>query len=292
MMKALERFVVGMAMFGTASCATTPPQTPTVNVTGNWVGEWVCDRPEQGSGVAVLKLAQSGDQVNGTARVTGGAINRTTDDFHAVVSGDQFILREWPDVKGSLTVAGDRMSGPISGVLCGGKIAMTREPWSGTAQTSSLVTASATVAAVDVPTRMLTLRGANGDLTTFQVSERVKNLPQVSVGDVVTVAYYESWALQLDQPGQAPGTIMSQTVTAAAGQMPAAHSVRQSSIQATVTAIDGGKPSVTFRGPTGTVKEVIVTKDPRILGQLKVGETYNVTYTEYFAVAVEKAPKP
>jgi hypothetical protein len=34
-----------------------------------------------------------------------------------------------------------------------------------------------------------------------------------------------------------------------------------------------------------------VASDPRVLSQLKVGETYNVTYTENLAVAVEKATK-
>jgi hypothetical protein len=71
--------------------------------------------------------------------------------------------------------------------------------------------------------------------------------------------------------------------------MPAGFAARRSTIGATVTAIDGAKPSVTFRGPKGGTQEVGVADDPRVLARLKVGETYNVTYTENLAVAVEKA---
>jgi hypothetical protein len=58
-----------------------------------------------------------------------------------------------------------------------------------------------------------------------------------------------------------------------------------------VTAIDAGKPSVTFRGPQGRVQEVSAAQDPRILARLKVGETYNVSYTEHLAMVVEKTAK-
>jgi hypothetical protein len=34
-----------------------------------------------------------------------------------------------------------------------------------------------------------------------------------------------------------------------------------------------------------------VAQDPRILAQLKVGETYNVSYTEHLAMVVEKTAK-
>jgi hypothetical protein len=59
-----------------------------------------------------------------------------------------------------------------------------------------------------------------------------------------------------------------------------------------VTAIDAGKPSVTFHGPQGRVQEVSVAEDPRVLARLKVGETYNVSYTEHLAMVVEKTAKP
>jgi hypothetical protein len=103
------------------------------------------------------------------------------------------------------------------------------------------------------------------------------------------VAYYESWALSLDGSGDpASASVMR---TAEAGRPPAVFAARRSNVRATVTAIDAGKPSVTFRGPQGGVQEVSVAQDPRILARLKVGETYNVAYTENLAMVVEKTTK-
>jgi hypothetical protein len=181
------------------------------------------------------------------------------------------------------------MSGPFKTEICPGKLAIAREPWTGTATTARLRTTVLTVEALDISNRMITLRSLAGDSLTMQVDERVKNLSLVSVGDTVSVAYYESWALSLDGSGEAAGA--SVTRTADAGQPPAVFAARRSTIRATVTAIDAGKPSVTFRGPQGRVQEVNVAQDPRILARLKVGETYNVTYNEHLAMIVEKTAK-
>jgi hypothetical protein len=37
--------------------------------------------------------------------------------------------------------------------------------------------------------------------------------------------------------------------------------------------------------------EVLVDKDPTVLGRLKVGESYNVTYFEAYVVSVEPTGK-
>ena len=91
--------------------------------------------------------------------------------------------------------------------------------------------------------------------------------------------------------GQEPPTGASVARTATPGQAPAVYAARRTNIQATVTAIDAAKPSVTFRGPQGRIQEVSVAEDPRILARLKVGSTYQVGYTEHLAVVVEKTAK-
>ena len=180
------------------------------------------------------------------------------------------------------------MSGTFQDALCGGKLTMNREPFKGAIATARLRTVNLSVEALDLTNRVITLRGPQGGTLTMQVDERVKNLPQISVGDVVTVAYYEAWVLDLNQPGQQTSGVM--VGSAAAGQSPAGFAARRSTIQATVTAIDAAKPSATFKGPRETV-ELSVAQDPRILSQLKVGQTYNVTYIENLAVAVDKDTK-
>jgi hypothetical protein len=205
-----------------------------------------------------------------------------------VVSGDT-VLTQSNDLSGTFTVSGDSMSGPFKTEICSGKIALAREPWTGTATTSRLRTTVLTVEALDYSNRWITLRGVAGDSLTMQVDERVKDLSLVKVGDTVSVAYYESWALTLDGSGEAAGASVMRTATP--GQLPAVFAARRTNIQATVTAIDAGKPSVTFRGPQGRVQEVSVAQDPRILARLKVGATYNISYAENLAVIVEKTTK-
>ena len=51
-----------------------------------------------------------------------------------------------------------------------------------------LVDVTATVEAVDMATRMVTLRGDEGDVLTFLASDEVRNLGQVEVGDQVTIS--------------------------------------------------------------------------------------------------------
>ncbi len=286
-MTTFAKLMIAIAVLVVTGCATATPQAPTVNVTGNWVGEWVCNKTTDGAGVVMMKLTQSGSNVTGSAHVTNSAINRTTSGLTGLVSGDQFSIPSFQDMSGSLTVTGDKMAGSMSGPLCGGKVSLTREAWQGTGERSRLTTRSATVQSIDQPNRMVTLRGAEGGLLTLQVDERVQNLPLVQVGDLVTVAYYESWALRLNE---APGATTTVTQRAAPGQMPGGYTARRTNIKATVVAMDAGKPSVTFRGPSGNPVEIDVSDDPRVLSQLKVGETYDVSYTESLAVAVTKGP--
>jgi hypothetical protein len=289
-MKVLKNMTMGVLVLATASCASSAPplQPPTVNVTGDWVGTWTCDFMREGSGVVVLSLTQSGSRVTGPLLVTNSTFNRVSTMPDGVVSGDT-VLTQSNDLSGTFKVSGDKMTGPFKTEICPGKVDLAREPWTGTATTSRLRTTVLTVDALDISNRMITLRSPAGDSLTMQVDERVKNLSLVNVGDTVSVAYYESWALSLD--GSAATAGASMTRTADAGQPPAVFAARRSTIRATVAAIDAGKPSVTFRGPQGRIQEVNVAQDPRILALLKVGETYNVTYNEHLAMIVEKTAK-
>lgn len=295
-MKVLKNMTMGVLALAMASCASSAPplQPPTVNVTGDWVGTWTCDFLREGNGVIVLGLTQSGSRVTGPLLVTNSTFNQVTTMPEGVVSGDT-VLAQSPSntmggtFSGTFKVSGDKMTGPFKTDVCRGKVDLTRDPWTGTATTSRLRTTVLTVEALDYSNRWITLRGPAGDSLTMQVDERVKDLSLVKVGDTVSVAYYESWALTLDGSGEPTGASVTRSATP--GQTPAVYAARRTNIQATVTAIDAGKPSVTFRVPQGRMQEVSVAQDPRILARLKVGATYNISYTEHLAVVVEKTTK-
>jgi hypothetical protein len=60
-------------------------------------------------------------------------------------------------------------------------------------------------------------------------------------------------------------------------------------IQATVTAIDKAKRTVTVKGPRGKTKTLTVGKEARNFDQVKVGDMVTLTYMEALTIALEKA---
>ena len=289
-MKPVSRILcVAVAALAMVGCATTPTArtTPTGNVSGDWHGDWRCDNDDAGNGIIVLALTQSGNAVTGHSIVTNPAVNRTW-RMDGVVSGNEFRV-DGSNVSLATNVAGDRMIGTFKGPECTGQVALQRVLYKETAQRSRLTTIAATVEAIDADKRQVTLQGPQGNSRTFQVDPRV-SLSRISAGDQVNVAYYESWALNVGKPGDPSGALISQI--AQGTPVPAGYAARTVAIPATVEAIDEGKPSVTFKGPQGRSVEVAVDQDPKMLGRLKVGETYDIVYTEALAVRIDKASKP
>ena len=159
-------------------------------------------------------------------------------------------------------------------------------------KTSSLVEKTATVEAVDQSTRMVTLKGPEGNSVTFKASEEVRNLAQVKVGDEVKLAYYESLAVRVLKKEEAfPAAGESAAmVRAKPGEKPGGVVGAETSVNATITAIDKKAKTATLKGEDG--KSVTVTpRDPKNLEKVKVGDRLVITYTEAVAVKVEKAEK-
>jgi hypothetical protein len=69
----------------------------------------------------------------------------------------------------------------------------------------------ATVTAIDKKKRTVTVKGPKGRTAELAVSEEVKNLDQVKVGDMLKLKYYEALSLQLDKaPGAKPGVTVTE----------------------------------------------------------------------------------
>ncbi len=154
------------------------------------------------------------------------------------------------------------------------------------------VTATATVQAIDMKTRVVTLKGAAGNVFDVTVGPEARNLPQVKVGDLVTVKYYESLAFKVYKKGEAPmgeGTTEG-IVRAKPGEKPGGAAVSQVTVTATVEALDKKKHTATLKGPEG--KSVVVkVQDPKNMENVKVGDEVMITYSEALAISVEKAKK-
>lgn len=154
------------------------------------------------------------------------------------------------------------------------------------------VNVSATVEAVDVKNRVVTLKGPDGKLVKVHVDDRVKNLPQVKKGDQVVATYYESLAYEVKKPGQAePGVaVASDVATAGPGEKPAGVGAQAVQVTATIDAIDTKANTVTLKGPDGELTTIKV-RDPSRLQKVKVGDLVEITYTEALAIAVEPSTK-
>jgi len=161
-----------------------------------------------------------------------------------------------------------------------------------TVKRERVVNLTATVKAIDLEKRLVTLQGPKGNEETIHVDERAKNLPQVKVGDLVKVKYYEGIAFRVLPPGQAasaPSATGTMT-TAQPGQKPAGVAGREVTVTVTIEGIDLKAGKVTFKGPQGN-SETVKAQDPNNLKLIKVGDQVEITYTEALAISVEEAKK-
>lgn len=154
------------------------------------------------------------------------------------------------------------------------------------------VTATATVQAIDLDKRVVTLKGAEGNVFDVTVGKEARNLTQVKVGDEVTVKYYEALSAKVYKKGEAPKVEGATEGLARTkpGEKPGGIAGRQMTVTATVEAIDMKKPTVTLKGSEGKLLTVKV-KDRKNLENVKVGDEVVLTYTEALAISVEKAKK-
>lgn len=161
-------------------------------------------------------------------------------------------------------------------------------------QREKLSEVSATVAAIDQESRILSLKGDDGSSTTFQVGPEVKNFPQIRVGDKVVVSYYRGIAAELQPKGTPLSKKVDQldvTTAAEAGTKPGGG--MGSAVRATVVIqkADPNGYSVTFKRPDGTSRtlEVKSPEGQNFVAKLKKGDQVEVLYVE--AVAVEVRPQ-
>ena len=157
---------------------------------------------------------------------------------------------------------------------------------------SKTIEFQATVAAIDPKTRMVTLKTPDGKQSTFYVDERVRNLPQVKVGDEVRIAYVVALAWKLNKSKKAvPSPEVETAVTRAEpGAKPAGGVARRISFTASVESIDLANGTVTLKGPEGNSR-AFKARNPDNLKKVKAGDLVDITYTESVAVKLEPAPK-
>jgi len=131
--------------------------------------------------------------------------------------------------------------------------------------------------------------GEPENVQSFQISEEAHNFDQIAVGDLITVTYYGSVVLSLNEPGETPEEKDAKVlVRAAKGETPGGVSVEVHEISAIVQAYDDATGMVTLMGPKGNTLTTLVSDVVWASGIVKVGAVVHVRYTETLAISVEK----
>jgi hypothetical protein len=149
---------------------------------------------------------------------------------------------------------------------------------------------AATVKALDLATRRISLEVAGGETESFEVGEEVRNLDQIKVGDKVVIEYLRGLMMEIQAPGEAPVAPAAEVVggRAAPGATPGAAVGATVQASVTLTAIDLANRTVVFRGPGGDLYQVRAAPEVK-LENAKVGQQFLATYTEALIVEVEPA---
>jgi hypothetical protein len=163
-------------------------------------------------------------------------------------------------------------------------------PGKATAKRTAQVTA--TIKAIDVAGRTVTLQNKAGETQTFKVGPEVKRFAEFAVGDVIVIDYEQGLALEFQPAGSetVPPTAVATGGRAGKDEAPGAAAAAGLQATVTVTAIDSAKRLVSFQGPGGNVYQV--KAGPKIqLEKLKVGDRLLATYVEAVAIKLEKPKK-
>ena len=159
---------------------------------------------------------------------------------------------------------------------------------------AALVAAQATVVAVNYATREVTLEVPNEPGNTFvdvTVSDAVKNLSQVRLGDRVTVEYIEAVLVDLFRAGEVePGVNLTvAAATAPPGARPAAAKGIEKSVTAVIEAIDKENELVALRIPERIYK-IVKVRNPAILEKASVGDKVQFSFVRAWALSVTPSP--
>ena len=156
------------------------------------------------------------------------------------------------------------------------------------AMASELITLTATVEAIDLEKRLVTLKGPEGKTVTLKVDEQARNLAQVKVGDQVQAEYLQSVALYAQKPdGSLPAAAEIAAIERApAGEKPGIAAIDSRMITATVESIDLEKRTVALKGPEGNTLNLKVDERTPNLENLKTGDQVVARFTRAIAISV------
>jgi len=154
---------------------------------------------------------------------------------------------------------------------------------------SQTVQMTATVTAIDMATRSVTLQGEDGETETIVVGEEARNLGQVKPGDVLTVEFVRELDVQVyaDDGSELGSGAVEAAARAEEGEMPGGVMVQSEVITARVAEINIENNTFKLQWPDESVEE-FVARNPDNLKRAEVGDIVMITVTQAVGIIVER----
>lgn len=150
---------------------------------------------------------------------------------------------------------------------------------------------SALVTGIDKAARTVTLKRANGRTFDAVCGDDVKNFDQIRLGDQVVIRYVQALSLEVRKnTGLRERVEGSDSVKAAACEIPAHAVGRTVTILADVIEVSPKKKTITVEAPKGNIVELAV-ENPDHFKVVKKGDQIQADYVEAVAISVEPVKK-
>lgn len=145
---------------------------------------------------------------------------------------------------------------------------------------------TATVVAIDMKSRLVTLRSPEDKVLVVYAGKEVVNLPQVRIGDVVALSYINMVSVRRAESGEVWDESVMEVVRAAPGTKPGAAIGSEDTVTATIEDIDKTLQTANLRLPDDSLK-IVKVKDPANLDKVKVGDRIVITSSEIVSISVQ-----
>ena len=147
-------------------------------------------------------------------------------------------------------------------------------------------TETATVEAIDVPSRTLTLRKPDGTFVTIVAGPEIKRFAEIKIGDKITARFYENIVVRVKKPGEPDVDTKSQITSPWGRRSRVAPRPRSGPSRPRSPHIDETMPSVSFTGSNGW-NYTSKVQDLAALASFKVGDKVDIVVTDAVLVSLE-----
>ncbi|HAU4930294.1 hypothetical protein [Aeromonas hydrophila] len=156
----------------------------------------------------------------------------------------------------------------------------------GKANLVEAVSAQATVTAIDMASRKVSLKNAAGEAFDIVAGEQVTNLANLKVGDVVALRYLQMLDLELlkGTAGVRKRIVEAAAGKAEAGEKPGAGIGKKVTLYGDVIAVDKGQQTITVKGVDHTL--VLKVHNPAQFALIAKGDQIKAVQTQAVGIGI------